>query len=251
MNINEKIFCLGFPKTGTSSIEQGLEILNYKVCKGYWGNTHSFYLFALLVNKDYNEILRMTKYWDAFADAPWGGSNLYIKLLEIYPNAKYILTVREPESWYKSFEKLITMFDLNPDTALTSYHANGMWGSAYYFETIFNIKTLAGNKQKIIDTYIKHNNDIKAYFNNNQKELLILDLSKVNGWDAICPFLNCTIPNTAFPHLNKSEYNPYLRNTPKNEANDIKINESTSIKHHFKKIIPHTLRKKIRAFINA
>lgn len=251
MHNKEKVFCLGFSKTGTTSIEHALEILGYNVCKGHWKNNYTFYLMALSVNKDYDELLRMAEYWDAFADAPWGGSDLYIKLLTKYPHAKYILTEREPESWYKSFEKLITMFDLNPDTAFESYHTNGMWGSGHYFESLFNIKTLTGNKQKIINAYIKYNDDVKTYFRIKQKELLILDLSKVNGWDTICPFLNSNIPNVDFPHLNKSVDNPYLSNLSQINTTKIDLVKSNLIIHQYKKIIPVKLRKKIRAFINA
>lgn len=213
MNEKNKVFCLGFSKTGTTSMEQVFKILGYKVCEGYWNNNHTFYLLSLFINKDYNELLRMTNYWDAFADGPWGGTDLYVQLIEKYPNAKYILTEREPESWYKSFEKLITMFDLNLETALKSYHENGMYGSGYYFETLFNIKILAGNKQKIIDTYLLYNKKVKEFFEDKKKELLIIDLLKENNrWEQICSFLNCDIPTVPFPHANKAEDNPYLSN---------------------------------------
>lgn len=208
----QKVFCLGFSKTGTTSMEGALEILGYKVCKGHWQTNHTFYLLALSVNKDYDELIRMTENWDAFADGPWGGTDLYIKLLKKYPDAKYILTIRDPESWYRSFEKLITMFDMNLDTALLSYRSNGLWGSAYYFESLFDIKTLAGNKEKIISKYNNYNKEVIEYFRTKQKELLVLDLSKVDAWKEICPYLNCNIPDVNFPHSNKAADNPYISN---------------------------------------
>jgi hypothetical protein len=156
----------------------------------------------------------MTNYWDAFADGPWGGTDLYIKLLEKYPEANYILTERDPESWYGSFEKLITMFDLNTETALQSYHEKGMYGSGYFFETVFSIKTLSGNKQKIIDTYINYNERVKKFFNDKKKELLVIDLSKEkNSWEKICSFLGKDIPKIPFPHANIAKNNPYASNT--------------------------------------
>jgi hypothetical protein len=169
----------------------------------------------------------MTAYWDAFADGPWGGTDLYIQLLEKYPNAKYILTERDPEAWYNSFEKLITKFDLNLDTALASYHTN-RWGSGYYFESLFNIKTLAGNRQKIIEAYTRYNHNVIEYFRSKNKELLVLDLSKVNGWEVICPFLNCAVPNLVFPHLNKSPANPYASNFLPKENNSPIVEPSFS-----------------------
>lgn len=244
MSVKEKVFCLGFSKTGTTSLEQALETLGYNVCKGNWRTNHTFYLLALFVNRDYDELLRMTKYWDAFADGPWGGTDLYIKLLETYPNAKYILTIRPPEKWYASFQNLITLFDSNLDTALSSYHANGLWGSGYYFESLFNIKSLAGNKQKIIDAYVKYNNDVIAYFHHQNKELLILDLSHGNSWEVICSFLKKDIPSIPFPHINKSgDANP---------ANlsqiDNMINEQKSLENQIWQLVKKTLRPFKRLF---
>lgn len=209
-----KVFCLGFSKTGTTSMEQALDILDYDVCRGHWNSPHTYYLLALYVNRDFKEILRLTRYWDAFADGPWGGTDLYHQLLETYPNAKYILTERDPEAWYASFEKLMTMFDVDPETALESYHASGMYGSGYYFESIFGVKALAGNKKKIIDTYVSYNNAVKEQFRRLGKELLVLDLAKENdAWGKICAHLGQPVPAAPFPHENRARDNPYLSNT--------------------------------------
>jgi len=189
-----------------------LQILGYNVCRGRWSNPHTFYLLALYVNRDYEEIFRMVNYWDAFADGPWGGTDLYVQLYERFPESKFILTIRDAESWYASFEKLITMFDLNVDTALASYHANGMYGSAYYFEHIFDIKTLAGNKQKIIDHYNAYNENVSNFFSKVQANFIVFDLFAGDGWEKLCAFLDKEIPNQTFPHANKSVDNPYLSN---------------------------------------
>jgi hypothetical protein len=165
------------------------------------------------VNRDFKEILRLARYWNAFADGPWGGTDLYRQLLDVYPDAKYILTERDPEAWYASFEKLMTMFDVNTETALETYHAKGMYGSGYYFESIFGIKTLAGNKKKIIDAYVSHNKNVKEYFRNAGKQLLVLDLANENDvWTKLCTHLERPVPAVPFPHENRAGDNPYLSN---------------------------------------
>lgn len=208
----EKIFGVGFSKTGTTSLEKALEILGYKVCRGHWKFSHTFYLHALYIHKDYDEIFRLVNYWDAFSDAPWGGTDLYLQLYNKFPNAKYILTVREPESWYESFEKLITMFDLNHETALESYHANGMYGSAYFFKHIFGIEKLAGNKQKLIDHFMLYNEKIINFFSCHPASFTVYDIISGEGWQKLCKFLGVKIPENDFPHANKSINNPYLSN---------------------------------------
>lgn len=210
-----KVFCLGFSKTGTTSLEYALKSLGYNVCHGHWQSNYTFYLLALWIHRDYEELLRMTRYWDAFADGPWGGTELYVKLVEHYPNAKYVLTERDPESWYDSFEKLITMFDPNPETALASYHDHQRYGSGYYFESIFGITKLAGHKDKIIGTYTAHNRNVKEFFEAKDIELLSFDVSsEPNVWQLLCPFLGMPAPNVPFPHFNKATDNPHLSAQP-------------------------------------
>lgn len=208
----EKIFGIGFSKTGTTSLEKALEILGYKVCRGHWKYSHTFYLHALWIHKDYDEIFRIVNYWDAFADAPWGGTELYKELYKRIPSAKFVLTVRNPESWYKSFEKLITMFDLDHETALESYHANGMYGSAYFFKHIFDIEKLAGNKQKLIDHFMLYNEKVINFFSIHPASFMVYDIASGEGWPKLCKFLDVKIPWKDFPHANKTINNPYLSN---------------------------------------
>jgi hypothetical protein len=210
--VMEKIFGLGFSKTGTTSLEIALEKLGYRVCRGHWQNSHTFYLLALFIHRDYDELFKIVDYWDAFADGPWGGTDLYEELYRRLPQSKFILTVRDEESWYRSFEKLLTMFDMNLETALDSYHANGMYGSAYYFKHIFNIETLAGNRDKIINRYREHNEGVLEFFSKNEADFMVFNMAQGDGWEKLCSFLNLKLPHDEFPHANKSIDNPYLSN---------------------------------------
>ena len=208
----QKVFGIGFSKTGTTSLETAFETLGYKVCHGHWQNNNTFYLQALWVNRAYDEIFKLVNYWDAFADTPWGGTNLYEELYARLPDSKFILTVRDPEEWYVSLEKLITMFDLDLETAMESYHNNGMWGSAYFFKHIFGIEKLAGNRQKIIDHYIAYNRDAIEFFSKRDAAFIVLDFAKGDGWEKLCGFLDKPVPPIAFPHANQAKQNPYLSN---------------------------------------
>jgi len=207
-----KVFGLGFSKTGTTSLERALEILGYKVCKGHWNNNYTNYLLSLYVNKDFDELIRMTDYWEAFADGPWGGTQLYKKLVKWYPQAKFIHTVRDPEKWYISFEKMITQFDSNLSTAFNTYHKK-RWGSAYYFQNVFNINTLEGSKNTIIKNYNDYNEEVSAFFRDSPFYYLKLNISDGGGWNSLCPFLGDKEPKVLFPHLNKvkrgGKINPY------------------------------------------
>ena len=213
-----KVFGLGFSKTGTSSLEKALQALGYEVCRGHWKLPHTFFLHALYANKDYEGIRRLSEHFDAFADGPWGGTELYSYLYEWYPDAHFILTMREPEEWYRSLEKLLTMFDLNLKTCLKSYYAKGMFGSAYFFESAFAIDRLEGNRQKIIDIYNERNQEVLDFFATKpDAKFLVMRITEGDGWNVLCPFLDKPVPSRSFFHANKAEDNPYLSNTVKKQ----------------------------------
>ena len=94
---NPKIFCIGNPKTGTSSLSEALRILGYKCI--------SIPFFSIWRKKSEEQYIKKLKdcNYDAFIDYPIGHENLYKKIAEIIPNSKFILTLREKKSFTKSF----------------------------------------------------------------------------------------------------------------------------------------------------
>lgn len=202
MTDQQKIFGLGFSKTGTTSLEKALALLDYKVCAGHFNNNYTNYLIALYVNKDYKELMKFTTLFDAFADGPWGGGDLYKHLYEKYPQAHYILTIRDPEKWYNSFEKMITRFDANLGNAFDSFYANGRYGTPYFFKHIFQIETMEGSKDKMIAYYNRYNQEVQDFFKVKGAPLLVIDITNGDEWNTLCPFINQPIPEKAFPHEN-------------------------------------------------
>lgn len=207
-SIPRKVFNLGFSKTGTTSIERALQILGYRVAKGHWKYNYCFYLMSLCIHGDYDEIISFTKAFDAFCDSPWGGgTDLYKRLAAVYPDARFILSIRDPEKWYQSLYSLLTIFDQNDRTALSSYRDNGMWGSAYWFRNIFGIDELHSQKQRMIDTYNRYNNEVICYFESKGIPLLVFEVRERDIWKKLCDFLGKDIPEVHFPKLNVSSSN--------------------------------------------
>ena len=203
-----KVFGLGFSKTGTTSLETALSILGYSVCGGHYNNNYSNFLIALYVNRDYREILKFTRLFDAFADAPWGGGDLYRELYQRHPDADYILTVRDPARWFESFQNMVTKFDKDPKTAFESLYENGRYGTPYFFRHVFEIHDLDGTRPQIIERYEKYNQDVIDFFRANDKKLLVIDVTGRDAWAPLCAFLNKPVPAVAFPHANPSKKNP-------------------------------------------
>ncbi|WP_452227717.1 sulfotransferase family protein [Lacinutrix sp. MEBiC02404] len=200
----EKIFCIGFPKTGTTSLEEALSLLGFKVCKGHFNNNHTNYLISLFVNNEFDEIDKIIDYYDAFTDLPFGGTDFYKYLAKKYPTAKFIHTQRDADSWHNSLIKMITKFDSNYSTAMQTFHEKGRYGVIYYLIEVVKVDTLENSKAKILNYYIKINEELNSFFVKNDSAYLSMDLVENEGWEVLCPFLNISIPNRSFPHANKA-----------------------------------------------
>jgi SAM-dependent methyltransferase len=200
----QKVFGIGFSKTGTTSLESALSILGYNTWRGHWQNPNLSYAIALYLYNDIEKLFDIINYYDALADAPWGGSDLYREIYKRLPTSKFILTIRDAEDWYDSFERMITKFDANLETALDTFHAKERYGAVHFFKEIFDIETLAGNKQKIIETYTKYNQNAISFLSERKADFIIYDIPNGDGWEKLCIFLEKPIPSQPFPHKNKS-----------------------------------------------
>ena len=49
-----------------------------------------------------------------------------------------------------------------------------------------------------------HNAAVQQYFKGRPRDLLIFNISRGDGWEALCDFLGKDIPSQRFPHANKS-----------------------------------------------
>jgi hypothetical protein len=199
----QKVFGIGFSKTGTTSLETALKMLGYNPWWGHWENPNNAFAAALYVNRDYEELFKLINYHDAFADSPWGGSDLYLEIYKRLPDSKFILTMRDAESWYNSLENNLTKFDSNLETALDTFHAKGRCGAVYFIRHIYGIVTLSQNKQKMIDHYNAHNQSVINFFAEHDADFLVFNMSAGDSWEKLCGFLKRPIPDVPFPHANK------------------------------------------------
>ena len=104
-NEKPKIFCVGFHKTGTTSLTHALMALGYTTPASV-GNIAMNYV----KNNQWDKIDEIVQKNDFFADHPW--FNIWEELYERYPNAKFILTVRNPLKWIKSAIKWFNKDDI-------------------------------------------------------------------------------------------------------------------------------------------
>ena len=174
------VICVGFHKTGTSSLGAALSILNYRV-KGI-----TYRPLIPILNNNYEKVLNIIRNYDAVQDAPW--FKIYKELDKLIPNSKFILTIRNEESWYNSAVKQFG--------GLKSAQNEWIYGRGKGL--------IENNRENALEVYKNHNYDVREYFKNRPDDLLILDFTKGDEWKKLCSFLNHDIPNVSFPHSNRS-----------------------------------------------
>lgn len=173
-----KIFCIGFHKTGTKSIAVALKTLGYRVTgpNGVKDPDIAENVLAMAYG--------LVEIFDAFQDNPW--PIIYKELDKKFSQSKFILTLRDSESWIKS---QVRRFGRR-ETPMRKW--------------IYGVGCPEGNEEIYVRRYEEHNKEVLNYFKDRPNDLLILDLSQGDGWKKLCPFLDKETLTIPFPHTNKA-----------------------------------------------
>ena len=184
---NIKFFGIGLSQTGTKSLTQALTILGFNVIH-YPDDEVTLkelmagkYDFSIL--NDFDGITDITV-------APF-----YAQLDLLFPGSKFILTVRDKESWLSSLEAQWSanhVFDDSRAGKETNMQRRMLLRVAAY-------GTYAFNKERFSYVYDLHYKNVVEYFKERPESLLIINIYTGEGWDKLCPFLNQPILDKPFP----------------------------------------------------
>jgi hypothetical protein len=179
--MKRKVFCIGFHKTGTTTMRDALRILGYRVT-GPNGVRDPDIAEKLEAMVD-----ALAEEYDAFQDNPW--PLVYQRMDARYPGAKFILTVRDPDRWIASNAGHFQ----DAETPMRKLIYGSAAGSPQGNEALYKARML------------RHNEEVLAYFKARPDDLLVLDISKDGQWEAICHFLGEPVPGAPFPHANQGK----------------------------------------------
>lgn len=195
MKNKKMIFGIGFPKTATNSITRAMEDLGFK-SKHYIG---------------YNNFYEKIKKYEFVSDVPV--STRFEELDKLYPNSKFILTVREINSWLDSCKNWF------------KYPKNGNMGKLR--EELFG--TNVWNEEKFINSYKRHYKKVRNLFNGREEDLLIIDIIGGENPKKLTNFLNKN-KSIKFKLVNKGKYKQ------KNYLHKIQMdyNEINTIRKHLR-----------------
>ena len=172
----QKVFCVGFQKTGTTSLQYALSLMGYRVAGIF--SVRDLQTPEAMLERALNLVPR----FDAFGDNPWPS---FFRELDIaYPGSKFILTTRDPEQWY--------------DSAYKHFGKNG----SKMREWIYSAASPVGHSEEYINRFTNHALDVRDYFAERPADFLEFDVAKNDGWEALCAFLDKPVPRRQFPRLN-------------------------------------------------
>jgi hypothetical protein len=207
-----KIIGAGFGRTGTASIKAALETLGFSPC---------YHMTEVFANPEHAEFWRAAwrgepVHWDRIlggyeATVDWPACTFYAELMERYPDAKVLLSVRDPERWYESTRS--TIYELGRISTGSPFSRLSF---AFFFLLAFGTfntgqgpmteeivwgGTFDGkfeDKRHAIDVFNRHNEEVRRRV--PQEQLLVYEVKE--GWGPLCEFLGVEEPDTPFPRLN-------------------------------------------------
>lgn len=200
-----KVFCIGRNKTGTTSLEMVLKEFGHKMGSQYRAEK----LLKYYQNSNWKPIIKFCKTAEAFQDAPFSWPYTWMILHEHYPDAKFILTTRDEEDWYKSLirfhSKLFADGNRVPtkeDLQNATYNYKGFIWEANRAVHKTPLEEIY-KKEELIRNYRLHNNSILHYFK-DKANFLHIDVSQKNSYKKLAAFLGKTPLHKTFPHYNKT-----------------------------------------------
>jgi hypothetical protein len=188
-NLLPKVFGLGLSRTGTVSLGDALNIVGIKT------------IHFPSDEQTHNELksgiydLSILDVYQGIVDIPV--APFYAQLDTHYPGSKFVLTVREKESWLRSCESFLPIVrDLSK--------ANQQFTDFVHFIHACVYGVVPFNRERFSYVYDIHLRNVQAYFSGRPNDLLVIDITAGEGWEKLCPFLGVDIPDLRFPHANVS-----------------------------------------------
>ncbi len=179
-----KIFGIGLSRTGTKGLSVALTNLGIKTI--HYPEAQD--TLKLLSNGMFR--LPVLEDYEAMTDVQ--SVPFFPQLDEEYPNSKFILTVRDIDSWLESTKRHFRGVEREDRVAVSIRYSEAHWmRSAVY-------GTLKWDRSVFRQRYYTHHAAVMDYFK-GRDDLLVMDICAGDGWEKLCPFLGVPNPKHRFP----------------------------------------------------
>ena len=195
MTMSLKVIGAGLPRTATWSQKLALEQLGFGPCyhmSEALEHSDHWLLWERAARGEAIDWEEIFAGWGSTTDAP--GCHFYRELTQCYPEAKVVLSVRDPEKWFASTQNTIL------SDAVAGFH--GGRGSLAMVEAVgWGTDPRLRDKAWMLDRYHRHIEDVQRAI--PAERLLVYQVS--DGWAPLCEFLGVPIPAEVFPQVNSTD----------------------------------------------
>lgn len=192
----------GFGRTGTASLKRALELLGVGPChhmSEVLKQPASAAGWAAALNGDAARLPDLLAGYRATVDFP--GCLLWRELVECFPRAKVVLTVREPARWYRSARA--TILSQDRESRVGRLAAVGGDGLVDALTSLSAAMAGRGFRRDLgeaetIAVFQRHNESVRV--GAPAERLLAYEVEQ--GWAPLCGFLGVDVPDVPFPRGN-------------------------------------------------
>ncbi|HEY2632890.1 MAG TPA: sulfotransferase [Solirubrobacteraceae bacterium] len=201
----------GLPRTGTLTQKVALETLGFEPCY-HWVN--------VIADLDqvgvWNRALDGEGPWEEVfggfqATVDWPGGYFWEELMDYYPDAKVLLSVRDAQKWEPSFRETIWNMCFGESLIRLISSARGQVDPQWsrYLQLVDRMfwsgkgTFAAGHEtpEQLMEQFEHHNEQVKASVPADR----LLVWSVTEGWEPLCEFLEVPTPAEPLPHVNDRE----------------------------------------------
>lgn len=192
-----KVIGAGLGRTGTVSLKLALEELGFGPC---------YHMTELLMHQDHApgwvraadghpDWERVFAGYASTVDYP--GCTFWRQLAQLYPTAKVLLSVRDPDQWFESTQA--TIFS---DASTATLQASPL--REFFEKTVWRaFQDRVHDRKFMVELFRQHNAEVERLI--PRERLLVYNVSQ--GWEPLCSFLGAPVPDQPFPRANsRDEY---------------------------------------------
>lgn len=194
-----EIIGAGFGRTGTTSLKTALEELGFGPCHYMLGLFDDPAQIPMWRRAARGDAMDWSKVFAGYrSSVDWPSARFWRELAAHFPNAKVILTVRDPESWYVSALSSIYAAAVAPvpDDADPLFVGMRDMSLEVVWDGQFGGRFV--DRAHAIRVFEEHNAAVMREI--PPERLLTFDVSA--GWAPLCGFLGVPVPDEPFPHSN-------------------------------------------------
>ncbi|MEO3416616.1 sulfotransferase [Roseovarius sp. CAU 1744] len=208
---DQKVFCISFQRTGTTSVGQFLKNAGYAVAD--WSVSNRNQWGRKWVEGQFDEIFDSADFraHQGFEDGPWFCPEFYRVLFHRFPRSRFILFERDADAWFAS----MLSHSEGRSLGVTAVHAKIYRREEDYLDLLAQAKTpeevdqnglaLEGQQDHYTRLYRTRNRETRQFFQDRAPERLYYSrLEDADKWIGLTAFLGLDPATAREVHENKS-----------------------------------------------